>query len=219
MNARCGAFLALVVLGVSASLLWVDGGRAASPAARSLVLLPATLGGRHVLERWDNPLAQGTLEEGAVYGGPANVPAVQLDFYRNSPRRHNGAGCYAARGESVLWDRPRVLATLAGRTQFDVVLLRGLNQLRIVAATECAATGCSESGIGGELNQGTQVRLLDMQGRRWSFVPVSVVIVRTVLGTQDEDAVGAEMQHDLEAVLREIDLTPAEKLAALQAAQ
>lgn len=218
MSARYWAFLAVVVLGVCTSLLTVEGGRAASPEARAVVLLPVALGGRHIRERWDNIRPQRSIEEGAIYAGAATLAEVQLDFYRNSPSRHNGAICYLTQGESVLWDRPRVLPLKQGTAQFDVLLLRGQNQLRIIAATECAASGCAEADVEELQNPGKTIRLSlrDPHDASWSFVPVSVAMTRTVTGSDDEDAVGAQMEQDLMAALREIDLAPARRLAVLQ---
>lgn len=214
---RYGALLAVLVLGVALSLVTVDSGRAASPEARAVVLLPQGLGARHIRERWNNPQPRRALEEGALYAGAATLPEVQLDFYRNSPVRHNGAICYVSQGESVLWERPQVLPLKAGTAQFDVLLLRGMNQLRIVAATECAAAGCAETDLH-EMSEGTRLRLAvrDARTAGESFVPVSVVMTRTVVGTDDEEAVGAAMEQDLRAALRELDLSPARRLAGLQ---
>lgn len=193
--ARYGAFLAVVVLGlVSSSIFVVDSGQAASPQANAVVLLPAGIGPRHVKRRWHNLLPGHTIEEGASYAGAADVPPVQLDFYRNSLMRHNGAKCYMVQGESLLWDRPAVLKTLGGSPEFDVVLLRGQNQLRIVAATECAVNGCADSDSSDPLGESARLLLMhDWGSKPLAFVPVSVVMVRTVVDPAAEEAIGAEM--------------------------
>jgi hypothetical protein len=220
MSSKYLAFLAVVAAGLILRMFVIDGGKITSPEASAIVLLPATLGERHITKRWHNLLGSTTIEEGALYAGGANVPAVQLDFYRNSPVRHNGVVCYMTQGETMIWDKPRVLRTHDGTAQLDVALFRGGGQLRIAAATECSVQGCAESSFNDEIATGSEVHQqswrLQASSVRWSVVPVSVVMARTVRGADDEDAVAADMERDLETALQQIDLTPARKLAALQ---
>jgi hypothetical protein len=217
MSARYWAFLAVVALCVSVSFFTVDGGRAATADARAVALLPASLGGRHIRERWSNARPRRSVEEGAVYAGPATLPEVQLDFYRNSPVRHNGAVCYIVRGETVVWNRLQEVPLRQGTAQVAMLLLRDADGLRIIAATECAADGCAEGDIRELKGQKKHlsVAVHDIHDT-WSFVPVSVAMTRTVASPDDEEAVGVQMEQDLLAVLRELDLTPARRLAALQ---
>lgn len=210
MTLRYWLFLALVVLGSAASAVIVPGAKVASPEARAVVLVPQTLGGRPVKERWVNVQRGGVVEDGALFAGVAGAPEVQLDFYRNRASRHNGALCYMMKGESVVWDRPQVLPTRDGSSQFDVVLLWGSSQLRVIAATECTPEGCAETDIAGK---GARLRLQD---RGVNVVPVSVALTRPVGAEDDLDAVGDQLLRDLKAALQETDLAPARQLASLQ---
>jgi hypothetical protein len=172
MSVSYWAFLAVVALCVSASFFTVDGGRAATPDAAAVALLPATLGGRHIRERWSNELPRLTVEEGAVYAGPATLPEVQLVFYRNSPVRHNGTVCYIARGETVVWTRLQEVPLRQGTAQVAMLLLRDADGLRIIAARECAVDGCAEGDIR-ELKGQTRHLSLAVHDihDNWSFHP------------------------------------------------
>jgi len=77
-----------------------------------------------------------------MYSAVAGVPA-QLDFYRRGLRPHNGmaAICYRAKR---CYGASAAPADIKWSAEFDLGLAQTREGLRLVAASECRAGGCSE---------------------------------------------------------------------------
>ena len=190
----------------------------ASGAASSIVLLPSSIDGLSMWRHWDNALG-GAVEQGAEYSNAEIGRSVQLDFFRNVRTRHNGALCFVGRGERVRSESVRAVQLHDGAAVFDILVTRAEQQLRLVAATECQAGGCSEE----ESGVVKPWRHLEMRslfgGDPQPVVPVSIILMRDLPGEDAQSLAATEsvLKQDFERAAAQLDLEPARRLArALQ---
>lgn len=219
------ALLAMAALVFGALSQWAAGQQSApsyGPQAQALVLLPATLNGWSIREHWDNPWPSGAIEQGALYAlaglsaDQAKVQGVQLDFNRNNSSTHNGIACYLVQGESLVWQRLQTVRFATAPTVVDLALLRTRDRLRLAAATECRSSGCSERPLPvlSQLWQGFNASLNAQPAA--SVVPVSIVLQADTDADHDLAATQAALLDRFERAAAQIDLAPAQRLAALQ---
>ncbi|HET8552120.1 MAG TPA: hypothetical protein VFM97_06575 [Gammaproteobacteria bacterium] len=188
-----------------------------------VVLVPTTLGGAAQVERWRNPGAGSIVEVGALFAaGVHGAAPVILDFFRGYPHGHNGIGCFLNHGETLISEQLRRIETANESALFDVALLRTENQLRLVAATECAADGCAERAV-------LTWKALWQQGLRAltrsapdGVVPAAIILTHPLdagISKAQEAAVAMQLRAELERVIANVDLEPAMRLAKAQAGQ
>jgi hypothetical protein len=117
-----------------------------SKEAAQLELLPAEVGAFHRdAEHWKILRPDDSIEEGAMYRGEQHPDVrIQLDFYRQYDKEHNGMLCYVGQGEELMWQRQVVLNANDSNVVIALGLTRFEHQLRLIAATECYADGCQE---------------------------------------------------------------------------
>jgi hypothetical protein len=228
MNNMRAKFIALALL-ISAAFgtshaLGVRDTVAASSEAATIVLLPDTLAGYHIERSWNqapfNGLFTGPVrEEGALYSPVVadSGDPIQLDFFRNTRVPHNGVRCFLLRGEMLRSESMHTVQTRGGSAVFDVAFMEAEHHLRLAAATECLAEGCAETDT---------ARVGRAPWQHWSLhpsrlandkavVPFSIMIERGNLS--DPDAVAAaetQLMHEFEATAAQLDLQPAQRLAA-----
>lgn len=216
--------LAAALLGVF-GVAWL--GRAAlgpaqitnSAAADSIQLVPAKLGAAPQIRRWRNlrPGHGNLVESGALYAaGAFGAAPVLLDFFRGDNAPHNGIGCFLDQGESLTNERVMTLSTRTSPQIFDVGVVETPSLVRVIAATECSSNGCT-------------AELLPFLGHYWmqwrwsNFVDDHIhgVVPAAVILTQKTDArqapmVIAQLRGELVRAVAQIDLVPAQRLAAAQ---
>lgn len=221
MTARLVALAVVVAAALGLQLLLVKSrGGAEQAAGAAIALLPASLNGEAVATRWSNPQPGGVVEQGAVYGaaGGQKLP-VQLDFYRNRDREHNGILCYVSQGEAILWHQFRDVATQGGTTRFEIAITDAGELLRLTAATECRKDGCTEREY--SYRFGVPWTLLSTWRRFGgaddgeAVVPMSIVLQYPFPdNSRDRDAMQQELLRQFEAAAAATDLRPAQQLAA-----
>lgn len=180
-------------------------------SAQSLVsLVPETLGEAHATTRWRNELAGSEIEEGAVYSPRGGGDPVQLDFFRNRMQPHNGIACYMGQGEHLRSEQLVNLRTANGaEVVFDLAVLTDGERLRLVAATECTADGCTEERLTHSAKSppfGIAVSFKDAQPVR-PVIPLSVM-VQSADGEPDGDAVSGRLDAELRDAVLKLDLAP-----------
>lgn len=219
MNARLGAVAALALAGIGFNALGLVRHGPVLDTGSGIRLLQSQVGEYRQTEKsWHNAMGRGgTIEEGAVYSNGAGVP-VQLDFFRHNHEPHNGLGCYLAGGETLLWERMQHLPTLNGNAEFDLGLAQTKGTLRLVAATECRAGGCSEVPLPMWRQLGDFKKLIPQLFDDPSGAVVPVSIVLTVPADQRDPALEADLMRQLQTFIAALDLAPARKLAAIQGA-
>jgi hypothetical protein len=216
MNARLGAVAALALAGIGFNALGlVRHGPVLDTGSEIQLLQPQVGEYRQTEKSWHNAMRGGTIEEGAVYSYGAGVP-VQLDFFRHNHEPHNGLGCYLAGGETLLWERMQHLPTLNGNAEFDLGLAQTKGTLRLVAASECRAHGCSEVPLPMWRQFADFKKLIPQlfDDPTGDVVPVSIVL--TVPADQRDPALEADLMRQLQTFIAALDLAPARKLAAIQ---
>lgn len=190
----------------------------AGTEAASIVLLPHTLTGYKPTQRWRHPLYGSTIEEGALYSAlSGDGTTVQLDFYRNTRLPHNGAYCYLMQGETLQSDSLRTVKLSTGNAIFDIVTLRTNNHLRLVAATECFAQGCSEKrSTSIDMPWLTTWHLKALASTASpAVVPFSIVIEHAdAEGQVGPTITEAQLLDELLRTAAKLDLEPAQRLAA-----
>jgi hypothetical protein len=218
----CALGLVATAAAVAERTLVMDPGTVASnSAAASIQLLPQTINGYVIADRWHNVRPDSVIEEGALYSLPnstrqaANGGSVQLDFFRNSRRLHNAVICSVIQGERLQSEALHAVKTRTGQVTFDVAFLSSDSQLRLVAATECGGDGCTESSL-----------LVSAPWKSWDWgailapdrsavVPASIVLVRQHLEGQAEMAAAEKgLLDEFEQMAADLDLLPAQRLAA-----
>ena len=216
------ATLAVIVAAANVANAYIELPVTPTANADAVTLLPDLVGDAQPVHHWKHPLSGAVIEEGALYQSSTGGPLIQLDFYRNSREPHNGAACYLLQGERLRSESLLTVQTRNGAATFDVMLSSDSRHLRLAAATECTAEGCTEQPV---------LTPTALFWRKWDWrklidparrpvVPTSIVLL------QDWDEPDADRQAQAEQeiqqtfvqVAREVDLEPARRLAsALQA--
>lgn len=199
----------------------IRSGVVAGADASAIVLLPQALAGYRLERGWSHQLhGQRVVEQGVLFSPLPGLAAdpVQLDFYRGTRLPHNGAGCYLVRGESLRSESLRSIRTRTGAAVFDVVVMEAENRVRLAAATECRAQGCTETAVeptGSAPWQRWRLLTLAPADAR-AVVPFSVMIERDhVVSAQQADWVEAQLQQEFAVLVGQLDLEPAQHLAAV----
>jgi hypothetical protein len=212
MNAKLAVLAGLIALFAVLSIFAQPQLRPVAATASGIALVPAAVGEYLPVNSWHTELRGDLVEEGAVFAPSAGAgDPVQLDFFRNGRKTHNGIGCFLNQGESLLNENIRTLQTASGQIQFDVALLRTEDTIRIVAATECSARGCSEQALPLEFS----FAALSQGSIDYGVVPVSVTLMHPS-GTTSESDTETLLEQELSKAISAIDLQPARRLAALQ---
>ena len=193
-----------------------------SAQAHAVVLLSQTLDGLPIAQRWDNPRPNGTVEQGALYATDGNkVAGIQLDYYRHSPTLHNGIGCYLTQGERLLSQRMTPVRFADSTQEVDLALTRSVDQVRLIAATECGTDACNEQSLpfGRDFWRSLRLQSKPSTSTAESRVPVSIVMTAPLAAHQDPTATQAALLARFHRIAAQIDLAPARRLAALQSGQ
>lgn len=145
--------LKLLALALFVGMLWwlapTPYSKSSNPLAQAIDLTPASMGlFKRQDQTWRILRKDGSIEEGAMYALPDHPEAsIQLDFYRQFNKEHNGLLCYLLQGETLVWTQTFVtymhqqkITLLLGLTQSD-------NQLRLTAVTECYSDACIELDV------------------------------------------------------------------------
>jgi hypothetical protein len=186
---------------------------------RAIALVPSVLGRAPVVKRWRNHLTGGRIETGALYAaGVYGAAPVLLDFYRNTPRIHNGIACFLDQGDTLVSQRLMRLRTAHGFVVFDVAVTHTLDQVHLIAATECTSKGCTTQKIPLLTNFWKQWNLQNLLGAGpRGVVPAAVILTRKVKGQGPRVAAIAALRAELLRVTPYIDFSRARRLAAAQA--
>lgn len=219
MNTRLLAVAALAAAGFGLNAFGVVKVNNVLDEGDAIQILPQEVGEyRKTAQSWRNAPQRWMIEEGAMYSDGKGV-LVQLDFFRRDSQSHNGLGCYLGQGESLLWEHLQQLPTLNGKADFDLGLTQTKEMLRLVAASECRAGGCSEVPLPlwKQLSDFKRLVLQLFAQPGDAVVPVSIVL--TVPATTRDPALEAALIHQLQTFIAALDLEPARKLAALQGGQ
>jgi len=184
--------------------------------AGSINLLPAAIGSASIVRQWNNVRSQQVIEQGALYASndPADTP-VQLDFFKGNPDTHNGVICYLFQGEALLWQHLETVPTAGKPVIFDLGLTRAGQQLRLVAATECTAQGCTEQPVPVNDYFWTQWSLKNLTQPRTPVVPMSIVLTRPI-GAGGLEATQSQLLTAFYHATAQLDLSPVQQLAAAQ---
>lgn len=184
--------------------------------ARALTLLPQQIDGMKIVREWSQKLPTGTIENGANYGGDEPGRWIQLDFFRRASHVHNSAICYIDQGERLIWQSVQSLPFATTSAQVDLALLRLPGQLRLVASTQCGVNACVSRAL--PTWHGFAIDLLS--GRTGpamsAVVPVSLVVTADVAAGEDWSSVRSSLMARVRRAVVDVDLRPAQQLAALQ---
>lgn len=111
-------------------------------------LLPAEIGGFHVVNRWTNVQSHSVIEQGAIYQDSSGRKTAQFDIMVNASGSHNGLACYLARGMTLRERRIEQIQAADSSATFDVGFVgdqsiggTGHSTL-LIASTECGSKGC-----------------------------------------------------------------------------
>lgn len=202
----------IVALATAIALFVFLGARSRRPSAKIIPrseverLLPSRVGSFRVVSRTDYPAGYEWL---AYRDGQGDAVDVVVDY--GATAAHDSVGCFWARAQDPLQHHLATLKTANPGTSavFDVAMFTGVRaRARLVASTECRATGCKAS-------------LYSPVGWIWSspdtfFVrkpkpPIPVAIsITSPLPTND----GAALMRALKGFVGGLNLSAVRKLAA-----
>lgn len=215
MNNRLAAVAILAITGIGFNAAGFFKTQSTPEAGDEVQILPEQIGAySKTTEQWRNERPAGLIEEGAKYAAATGLPA-QLDFYRHDPQSHNGLGCFLLLGETLLWEHVQRLPVKNGFADFDLGLAQTRESLRMVAASECRASGCSEvplvlKSLGDFKKLASQLVTESTN----AVVPVSIVL--TAPTAERDPAMEAELMRQLHSFIANLDLEPARRVAMLQ---
>jgi hypothetical protein len=216
MKARLLAVAVLAAAGFGLNALGFVKIQTVHGAGDEIQLLPMQIGAYYKSDQsWRNEPQPGVIEEGAMYSTGKGLPA-QLDFFRHDPQTHNGLGCYLGQGETLLWERVQRLPTLNGTAEFDLGLAQTRETLRLVAASECRAGGCSEVPLPLWKQFSDFKRLIPQLFADPGEAVVPLSIVLTTPAANRDPALEAEMMRQMQSFIAALDLEPVRKLAVMQ---
>jgi len=192
-------------------------------AAQAIVLLPQTLNGYALQQRWHNSRPDDVIEEGALYAATAQpmpgegvaTEGVQLDFFRNARRAHSAALCNVRKGERLRSETLRTLKTRTGTAAFNLAFLSTDQELRLVAGTQCSNQRCVEmpSMVSAPWDSWNWKSITAPAAE--AVVPTAIVLVRRHI-TSEQGMASAQQQmvDEFERDVADLDLLPAQRLAA-----
>lgn len=192
--------------------------RSSDPATRAVssTLLPTRVGDWRAERKWGNGLSGGVMEQGALYSRPVDGIKTRVDLLLRSPGPHNALFCYLIRGTKFTHMAVhRVQAANSGAT-FDVALVRSREAgsgLRLVAATECSADGCTETGVS---SRGFVFPRLTDLGTLFEPPSGVVPVAIDVMPTDSKSADPPALRGDFRNFVGAFDLRPIERVAAHQ---
>lgn len=219
MLARFGVLIAFVLVFGFLGYRALGGHDPVRGDHRAITLVPSTLGRASVVKRWRNHLTGGRIETGALYAaGVYGAAPVLLDFYRNTARTHNGIVCFLDQGDTLVSQRLMRLRTAHGFVVFDVAVTHTLDQVHLIAATECTSRGCTTQKIPLLTNFWKQWSLRNLlEAGPHGVVPAAVILTRKVTGQGSRATAIVALRAELLRVIPYIDFSRARRLAAAQA--
>jgi hypothetical protein len=181
------------------------------PEIKVAELFPATLGRFHRSEIWSTELDNSAREEAARYIGLAGEPAIDFSVIFDSRDEHNALACYITRGERLTHQWAQSMPTANSPAIFDLGVLDTPEGVRMVASSQCRASGCSRLKPGGWLGAMSTFA----SSRKEAPIPIAIVTSPVAIDKNQETTMSG-IEAALGQFVRQIDGALMQKLARSQ---